>query len=478
MNRVVYFFRSLLPIDPTQLLLLAGLVCLTVAPHLNWLSEDFRTFVQSVVSAGGTSDGISGSWNLFLQFAFYSLEFAAAAGFFACLWPGRRPARRIFWLVLLPAFMGLGGVCFRYLTLLARPRSVLQKGFSFEHGPTWVIARLSNLGAAFHFCVAGLLVIATFALLLTRNKASLPISVSPQGAEVRDESDGWRGAKRLIWLFQGAAVLVLIPLNVISLLTLLLVPMGKPLTAADWHVQASRALWPAAEGVVFLPIAIWAMGKENRKFVRELLRPPRLSYVGLGLGLAALSALLPSLLIYLHDRAYWAAHAFGKLEPPRIGDYLGVPEAWTLALFLAAFGEEVIFRGVLQRHFIERFGTRRGICFVGIIWGAFHFYGDARYRLNDLGMVLELCSRLTMCVVHGFGLSWLTLRSKSLLPATLAHGLYNVFVETKSSLAFPGQSWVHLGLWGLFAYVLFRYWPPQPESDALPVVDEETAPAT
>lgn len=478
MNRVVHFCRSLLPIDPTQLLLLAGLVCLTVVPHLNWLSTDFRTFVQNVANAGNTSDGIRRSWILFVQLASLSVAFASAAGFFACFWPGRRPARRIFWFVLLPGSIGLGGICFRYLTLLARPRSVLQKGISFEHGPTWVIAQLSNLGAAFHFCVAGLLFVATFALLLIWNKASLPISVSQQRAEAPDESDGWRGGKRLIWLFQGAAALVLIPLNLISFLTLLLVPMGRSFTASDWHYQVSRALWPAAEGVVFLSIAIWAMGKENRNFIRRQIQLPKLSYVGLGLGIPALATRLPSLVMYLHDRADWAAHAYGRLEPPRMADYLGVPELWTLASFLGAFAEEVIFRGVLQKHFIERFGLWRGICFVGIVWAAFHFYGDARYRLDDLGMVLALSSRLIMCVVHGFGLSWLTLRSKSLLPATLAHGLYNVFVDTKSDVSFPGQSWVHLGLWGLFAYVLFRYWPPQEEDKVLPVIDEETAPAT
>jgi membrane protease YdiL (CAAX protease family) len=178
--------------------------------------------------------------------------------------------------------------------------------------------------------------------------------------------------------------------------------------------------------------------------------------------------LLPSLLIYLHDRADWAAHSYGRFHPPLFGDYFGVPEAWMLALFFNAFAEEVIFRGVLQRHFIERFGVWRGICFVGIIWGAFHFHGDARYRLNDLGLVLALCSRLVMCVIHGFGLSWLTVRSKSLLPATLAHGLYNGFVDSKSDFSFPGQSWVHLGLWALFAYLLFRYWPVETTPSEVP----------
>src|SRR5262249_53939747 len=159
--------------------------------------------------------------------------------------------------------------------------------------------------------------------------------------------------------------------NLISLL-LLLIPAGP---TAHWQNELSTAATPAAEGLVFLPIAVWAMGKDNRKLIRQQIQLSALSFAGLGLAVPAVPALLPSLLIYVHDRANWAAHSFGKFEPPRIGDYLGTPELWMVALFFGAFAEEVIFRGVLQRHLVERFGLWRGICFVAIIWAAFHFFG-------------------------------------------------------------------------------------------------------
>ena len=475
MNRFVQFVRSLLPRDPTQLLFLAGLVCLTVVPALNWLPSNTSSFFSALPYAGYSSTAeIRHNWFVFVGVASYAFMFAASAGFFACCWPGKRPATRILSLVILPAAIGLSAICAKYLNLLETPRSVLERGSVSGHGPAWAISNLWKLGTAFHFTAAGLVLVALFALLLSRRKASLPISVVPQDAREYEDTDAWKGCKKCIWIFQGAPPLTSVPMNLISSL-LLLIPAG---TALTWKYQASRGLWPVAEGAVFLPIAIWAMGKDNRKFIRQQLQLPTLSYAGLGLAIPALSTLLPSLLIYLHDRADWAAHSYGRFHPPLFGDYFGEPEAWMVALFLAAFAEEVIFRGVLQRHFIERFGVWRGICFVGIVWGAFHFHGDARYRLNDLGLVLALCSRLVMCVIHGFGLSWLTVRSKSLLPATLAHGLYNVFVDSKSDFSFPGQSWVHLALWALFACVLFRYWPPESQSKTLPVNDEgEVAPA-
>ena len=463
MNRVVQFVRSLLPKDPRQLLLVIGLVCLTLAPQLRWLLSDIWTFVQSVASSGHPSDEIRRSWILLVQFVSYFLIFAASAGFFTCCWPGKRSARRIFWLVLLPAFAGLSAICFRYLSLLASPRSVLQRGTTFDHGPAWAIVQLTHLGAAFHFCIAGLLLVATFVLLLARKKTSLPISMLEQSTEAPADSDAWGGCKRLIWLFQGAPALTAIPMNLISLFWLMLPPASGELVG--WRYQVLQTRWPVAEGVAFFAIAVCAMGKDNWKFIDQQIRMPTLQYMGLGLAVPAVASWLPSLLVYLHDRADWAAHSYGKFHPPVFGDYLGTPEAWMVTLFLAAFAEEVIFRGVLQRHFIERFGVWRGICFVGITWAAFHFYGDANYRLSDFGIVAALLSRVIQCVVLGFGLSWLTLRSKSLLPATIAHGLYNSVVELRSNFRFFGQHWVHLGLWALIVYALFRYWPVQTEAE-------------
>jgi membrane protease YdiL (CAAX protease family) len=466
MNRFAQFVRSLFPTDPTQLLLIAGLVCLTIVPRLNWLPSDISSFFSGLPYAGySLTSEIRHNWFAFVGVASYAFMFAASAGFFACCWPGKRPAVRILSMVILPASVGLCAICAKYLNLLETPRSVLDRESASGHGLAWAISNLWKLGSAFHFCVAGLVLVGAFAVLLALRKASLPISIAHDDAAFAEETDAWKGCKKCIWIFQGAPPLTSVPMNAISLL-LLLIPAR---TASTWRYQASRALWPVAEAVVFLPIAIWAMGKDNRKFIRQQIQIPKLSYAGLGLAIAALPVLLPSLLVYLYDRADWAAHSYGKFHPPLFGDYFGVPEAWMVTLFFAAFAEEVIFRGVLQRHFIERFGAWRGICFVGIVWGAFHFFGDVRYRLGDLGVAMGVSSRLILCVILGFGLSWLTLRSKSLLPATIAHGLYNAFADFKSGFSFRGQDWVHVGLWALFAYVLLRYWPVETTPSEFPL---------
>src|SRR5882724_5158022 len=97
MSRFVQFARSLLPTDPAQLLLIAGLVCLTVVPGLNWLPPD-NTSLADLAYAGHTSPReIRQSLFVFLGIASYIFLFAASAGFFTSCWQGTRPARRIFW---------------------------------------------------------------------------------------------------------------------------------------------------------------------------------------------------------------------------------------------------------------------------------------------------------------------------------------------------------------------------------------------
>ena len=69
------------------------------------------------------------------------------------------------------------------------------------------------------------------------------------------------------------------------------------------------------------------------------------------------------------------------------------------------------------------------------------------------------------CLVLGFVFSWLTLRSGSVLPAAIAHTLFNVFVFSSFGLDFYGKDWVRLVLWAVVAYVLFRYWSVKVEDE-------------
>jgi membrane protease YdiL (CAAX protease family) len=162
---------------------------------------------------------------------------------------------------------------------------------------------------------------------------------------------------------------------------------------------------------------------------------------------------------YMHDRIHWAAYDIGRFDAPHLGRYFVFPSAVWLWYLVPALFEEIAWRTYLQPRFIRRYGIFRGIFLLGIVWGAFHFSGDFNPRMMPVDVVFHIARRLAATVVYSYVLAWLTLWSRSVLPAAVAHGGLNFFVYYPFPVSTP--FWVLVGLWAIFGYVLFRYLPPQ-----------------
>lgn len=97
--------------------------------------------------------------------------------------------------------------------------------------------------------------------------------------------------------------------------------------------------------------------------------------------------------------------------------------------FVACFGEEWGWRGYLLPHLTQKHSVTFAVVTSGIIWGLWHApitvlghnYGLGYPGWPVLGIIAMCC----FCVVVGCFFSWLTLRSKSCLPAVFAHGALN-----------------------------------------------------
>jgi membrane protease YdiL (CAAX protease family) len=85
-------------------------------------------------------------------------------------------------------------------------------------------------------------------------------------------------------------------------------------------------------------------------------------------------------------------------------------------------------------------------------------------RSTDQEVFAKLGYRIFVCVALSFALAWLTLRSQSVLPATIAHTVYNVLVFSPNGPQFAGKAVLRVALWTVLAYVLFRYWPVPSEA--------------
>lgn len=97
------------------------------------------------------------------------------------------------------------------------------------------------------------------------------------------------------------------------------------------------------------------------------------------------------------------------------------------------FGEEWGWRGYLLPKMMERFSIVPTLLISGVIWGLWHApltamghnYGLG-YRGYPVTGILMMC---LFCVVLGIIFSYVTIKTKSCIPAIMAHGLINGFAS-------------------------------------------------
>jgi membrane protease YdiL (CAAX protease family) len=371
-------------------------------------------------------------------------------------------------LIFLPTLASLGLLVGLFVHLNEPFSSVLEStGSTVSHRITEVQGMLWNLPQAFQSSLIGLLLIAIFTSRMAFGIATLPPALPQRRGMPSEDFGSWRRLQMLLWFLIGFTFFVPILLSIVTIAVPFLHISRLPSYVQNaWFWTAA----PIAEVVIAFGITLCIMGSEARQTVRSSIRLPTLRWSLLALAFPACIDLLISTGQYAVDRAHWAAHDFGRLEPPQFGSYFGVPDIWFLLLFFAALFEEVIFRGLLQPRFIHRYGLYRGIFLVGIVWAASHLYSDFSFsHFTDADVFLKLGLRLFMGVTLSFVLAWLTLRSGSVIPAAIAHTVYNILVFSAFGLAFAGKSTLRIALWAVLAYLLFRYWPVLQEPNTEPV---------
>lgn len=382
--------------------------------------------------------------------------FAAMAGYFACFWPGKSPVHRMVTTVLLPATLGLSLICGGFYYLNRPSSSLLESGFDAGYRSAISFAAISaRLGPGLHYCVLGIILILIFAWRLFYGNSSLPLTMAEPVYLTVDDAESWRRLSFLVWVLLGPLSVLFTLASLIIISPYIFSSHLPPYVQNPWFVRAS----PILEAAAALCFALYVMGPAGRQVVRKSIRFPKAGVAFLALAIPLGIASFISTGQYFFDRAQWVAHNLGNNFPPAIGTYFDLPDPWLLLAFFPALFEEIVFRGWLHQRFIQRYGVNRGIFLVAIVWAAFHFYSDTHSRESDLEVLWSLVFRIIVCLALGYVLSWMTLRSATVLPAAFAHTLYNVLVWTGFGPAFRGKGLLRIGLWALLGYVLFHYWP-------------------
>jgi membrane protease YdiL (CAAX protease family) len=451
-ERLEAFVRSVIPADPAQLLFLVGIVCLIFAPRMSWWPSQLDTFLARL---GITAQEARLDSAPILVLDEFAIIFSALAGLFVCFWPGPRGVRRVLLSVLLPSVAAICITFGRFAYLGRSYYSALDR--SIFHNPVpFAEWRLWTSTPGFHVAFLGIVLIGIFTSRMIFGISSLPLALPKASVNEPSDPEFWRRIQILIWVLVGPLFILALPLGVVAGIILYSVPNG----AAYIQSQLFARLGTFATSLIFLSLVWWIVQKAGREEIRSSIRLTRPKFLFLG---AALSIGIGGLISsgqYLVDRSHWASTQFGNTIPPQLGSYFNLPDPWLLLMFFGAFFEEIVFRGLLQSTFIRRYGLYRGIFLTGIVWAAYHFNSDAYTHPTELGVLSKLGFRLALCLALGFVLSWLTLRSATVLPAAVAHTFYNVLVSDFGP-SFPGKAMVWVGLWALLAYFLFRYWPVQ-----------------
>lgn len=445
MNRVSVFLRSVLPQDLTQLLLLLGVTCLFIAPHLRW----------------GPGGSFSTQIKVLLLFALYAIHFAGTFGFLVCFRPGSHPVRHILWWVGLPAVTGECALIYSCSAYLTMSRASASPGIPLRNIGTLEV--LSKLGPGFHYAVAGLVLVAVFTTRLALGFASLPLALPKSSVSMSDNLTSWNRVQSFLWVLLALLPLILwfwfppVMNFILGYFIFSHLPVVKGIDIVTLSANAATDL-------IIAVIAIRMIGKEAWGALRRSLRWPTTEGLSLAVAFPVGIAALISVGQFLLELFRWAAHLSDRLGAPEFGSYFTLPNIGLFSLLFLAFTEEIIFRGVLQPLFIRRYGPVRGIFLVGMTFAAAHFSTDFSAGYTDALVILKVCLRLIISLALSFVVGWLTLRSGSVLPAAIAHGLANVLGSSPFAPAFAGIGPLTDLLWAVLAYVLFRYWPVQTET--------------
>lgn len=439
----------MIPEDPFQLLFLAGIMCLIAARGGGWRLAG----VNQSLMARDLREGVQ-AFELVLL---YLLIFGAAAGYYICFWPGERPIRRIIFFVILPTLLSAGSLFGCYAYLAGPPSSALEtEPAALLEKLRWASIAFSDLPEGYVLALAGLLFIAIYISRLAFGIARLPLSLPGGDTSERQESGSWSRTLRLIWFLLALIWLV-------SALPFLLTWTISDLVgrqSSDLSLSTALSITSTVMAAALaLAICLALAGPDLRKDLLRRLQLPSPKWCLLGMAIPAGISICLSSGQFLTDRVLWATWDRETQMPPKFGHYFAAGHLLLLLAFAEASFEEIVFRGVLQSQFIRRFGLHRGIFLVSITWGAYHFYSDLSFfHAAAWYVVVVVTSRLFLCVSLGFVLSWLTLRSRSLIPAIIAHGFFN-FVVFSQPIPFIGKGEVRAAMCGVLAYVLFRYWP-------------------
>jgi membrane protease YdiL (CAAX protease family) len=452
------FARSLLPSQGAHWLLLMGSFFLFISHEARWLPYGPVQHEYDLALFGF-------SWFLTLP-----LMVAGAVGWYIALLPPSRPAKRLVVWVILPAATTVLLIAIAstlsFLIPQDPPVSIVEATLDISVRLSQFFHVFTGLGIGIRLALFGLVLTCVFIALLEAGRASLPVNVGVPcdgdafSAKPDELAQEHRRLMRFVWFMTSLSVL---PWLVARLFRFFLM-----LQFEGWAVSHPHVL-PWIEEITLLTflflLVFFAIGKDCRCEIRGYFRWPSVRDLFLSVLFPSVVTIIWPLIQFVHSRILWAGDLLNSFVAPHLANYFRTPDAFALHFIPSALVEEIAWRGYLQPRFVRQYGLLRGIIFVGVVWGVFHFYFDFTGAYSWTIIRTNALDRIIGTVALSFPIAWVTIRSKSILPATLFHAAYNAGLHiTRNPL--PGIQWLHDASYIILGYILFRYFPTTTDDPA------------
>jgi len=327
-----------------------------------------------------------------------------------------------------------------------------------------------EFGPGFHYALIGLLLVGAFTWRVALGSSSLPLTV-PGPVDPPHALVSWKRVQYFVWVL----VALLPALDWIYFPTMDAVGHFMYLQMPAFKRLAALLVQLFIAGLFNLAIAVGILGRYGLHALRRAFRLPNFSGLVLAIVLPAAVSVLISLAQLVFALCRGTNDSSALFGSPSISVYFVLPRAELFLLLLFAVTEEIIFRGLLQPVFIQRYGVIRGIFLLSIIFAIAHLNGDFSPHLTDALVIFRLFVRFCEAIPLSFITGWITLRSGSVLPAIVAHGLLNIAGESPLGPKFRHLALLLYLLWSALAYLLFRFWPVAIDSSE-PKANSSTSP--
>lgn len=166
------------------------------------------------------------------------------------------------------------------------------------------------------------------------------------------------------------------------------------------------------------------------------LKKLKLKYVLVGIG-------IPLLYSFLSYGIYLILRGNDVISGKTVGTLLSQPLILLLYIaifFITALGEEIGWRGFLNREMFKLFEYRRGAFFTGCIWAVWHLPLIVTGYVSSIPIGYQVPIYVIQCIAMSYPMSYLSLKSKSVLPAAFFHFTHNFVIQILLDQSISGKN--------------------------------------